>query len=68
MTVDITMRDQLAPIRVQGTFTELVNTLNIAAASGKQYVILTEHDGNNIALDSRAITIARDTDNTFMGA
>ena len=62
MAVELTLSGALDTVLIDGNFAAYVNDLNIAAASGKQYLIATEFKGGNIALDTRKILIARDRD------
>lgn len=67
MTLQIEMRGKLDPINVPGNFQHFVDQLNLAAAKGMQYVILEDHDGNNIALNQQNILTAREFDDDAVG-
>lgn len=63
MTLEITSRNTLDPTVVAGEFASFVDSLNIAAASGKQFVIAAEVRGDeetHVALETRNITRVRD--------
>jgi hypothetical protein len=60
-TLTIRVRDSFEPIMVEADFVAFINDLNIAAATGKQYVIATEANtgGQPVALETRNITAIR---------
>lgn len=58
--IEITSRDTLDPTIVEADMATLVNDLNIAAAAGKQFVILQEHGAGAVALETRNITRMRE--------
>lgn len=63
MTLEVTSRETLEPTLVAGKFEDFVTDLNIAAASGKVFVIATElRNGSerHVALETRNITRIRD--------
>jgi ABC-type microcin C transport system duplicated ATPase subunit YejF len=66
--LEITSRDTLDPTIMEGDLAELVNDLNLAAAKGKQFVVVTEKGSGNTALETRNITRIRekDGDNAFV--
>lgn len=66
--LEITSRDTLDPTIVESDLVQLVNDLNVAASGGKQFVIVTEKDSGNTALETRNITRIRekDGDNAFV--
>lgn len=67
--VQITVRDVIDPIEIEGNFVEFINDLNIAAAQGKQFVICRESTGGNIAFETRNIVMMRDPedDGAYIG-
>lgn len=71
--IDVTSRGILDTTRLAGSFDEFIANLNIAAASGKQFVIATEanEDGNdaNVALNTQLIARIRpvDVEDAFVG-
>lgn len=69
MTVEITVRDVVDPVQIEGDFAGFIADLNIAAASGKQFVICKELGGGPVAFETRNITIMRDAedDSSFIG-
>lgn len=63
MTVEVSLKSTLDPSYVVGDFTTFISDLNVAAASGKQYVIATEQrdgDTNLVAFETRNITRIRE--------
>lgn len=74
MTLEITSRETLDTTTVEGDFASFINDLNVAAASGKQFVVATEirPDGQTcpVGLETRNITRIRDLtdmDDAFVG-
>jgi hypothetical protein len=59
MTVALTIQDSFNRVMVNGDFAAFIGELNLAAASGKQYVICTEINGNPVALDRHSIRAVR---------
>lgn len=72
MTCEISVKSAMEATRIVGDFAQFVNDLNIAAASGKQFIICTEEhaDGTTapVAFDTRNITRIREiqVDNAFL--
>jgi len=60
---EISLRDTLEPVVIVGDFQEIVTTLNIAAANGKQYAMFQEqrYDGDisPVAFERQNITVVR---------
>lgn len=60
---EVSLRDTLSPVTLVGDFQEIVTTLNIAAANGKQYAMFQERrdDGTiaPVAFERQNITIVR---------
>jgi hypothetical protein len=72
--VEIFLKSTLDTTYLVGDFVGFIHDLNIAAASGKQYVIATEQraDGstNSVAFETTSITKIRDAedvDRAFIG-
>lgn len=59
-TLEITSRDTLDPTLVEGEFLDLVNNLNIAAATGKQFLLVDEKGSGNTAIEIKNITRIRE--------
>jgi hypothetical protein len=72
MTIEISVKSSMDPTVIAGDFAQFINDLNIAAASGKQFVIAHEQrpDGTKtpVAFDTRNITRIREleTDDAFL--
>lgn len=66
MTCEISVMHAMDPTIIEGNFSQFINDLNIAAASGKQFVICTERlpDGETapVAFDTRNITRIREVE------
>ncbi len=64
MTVEITHANTIEPTYIAGDFGAFVNEMQLAAAAGKRFVILTERrpDGSTgaVALDTGNMTRMRD--------
>lgn len=60
MPVEIWFRDSLQTEILEGNITQLVNDLNVAAANGKQFAILTDAHGKGVMVETRNIIKARD--------
>lgn len=64
--VEITSRGVLDPTQITEDFSQFVDNLNIAAASGKQFVIATENrdegDPEPVALNTQLIARIRPVD------
>lgn len=56
MVVVVWSRNSLEPRRIQGDLISLVNDMNIAAASGKQFVVVQKEDGAPVAIQTQNIT------------
>lgn len=67
MSVEVTSQNTLDPTICEGNFLSLINDLNLAAATGKQFVILQELNGGPVALETRAITRIRELQDAFIG-
>lgn len=72
MPVSIYSRDMLEPLIVEGDLVTVVNNLNVAAANGKQFAIMTEegYDENGCAIEIRNITRMREqkgAEDAFIG-
>jgi hypothetical protein len=70
--LEITSRDTLDETLIEGDFHSFINDLNIAAASGKQFVIAAEvrEDGSEpVAFETRNITRIRvsEAERAFVG-
>lgn len=71
--IDVTSRGVLDTTRLAGSFDEFIANLNIAAASGKRFVIATEavDDGDNgpVALNTDLIARVRpvEVEDAFVG-
>lgn len=50
MTVQIEMRGRLDPVIIEGDMAETLNSFNLAAAKGAQFIILTQENGRGIAI------------------
>jgi hypothetical protein len=69
MTVEITSRDTLETTMVRGDLIEVVHNMNLAAATGKQFVVCEDVSGGAVALETRNITRMREIaedDNSFL--
>jgi hypothetical protein len=68
MTVEITSKGTLDPTIVKGDHLALLNELNLAAAQGKQFVLLEEeggpYGGGPVILETRNITRVRTMEGT----
>lgn len=53
--IAITMRGALEPIIVRDEFDKAVYDMNLAAASGREFVLTTQEDGRNLAVALRNI-------------
>lgn len=62
MSVEIWFRDGLNTEIVNGDLLTLVNSLNVAAASGKQYALLQDRNGSNLMVETNNIIKAREYD------
>lgn len=60
MTIAIRMRGDISEIVVPATFQQFVAELNVAGATGKQYVIMTDTDEHSIALNTQNILTVRE--------
>jgi hypothetical protein len=71
--IEVTSRGVLETTRLQGSFDEFVSNLNIAAASGKQFVLATEArrdaEDDRVALNTQLIAVARpvEVEDAFVG-
>ncbi len=72
--IEVTSRGVLETTRLAGSFDEFVSNLNIAAASGKQFVLATEvrrddADDDRVALNTELIAVARpvEVEDAFVG-
>lgn len=60
MPSDITMRGLLEPVRIEEGFVEAIQTLNMASAQGKEFVVATsDEDGEHIAMSARNILLVK---------
>jgi hypothetical protein len=58
LVLQIRMRGDIDALVANGTFDNFVNSVNLAAAAGRQYVILEDLNGNPMALNqSNILTI-----------
>lgn len=62
MTVIVTMRGLLEPVEVENDFVGMANDLNIAAASGKAFVVARSPEGENMALQAGEILVIKEKD------
>ena len=64
--LEITSKGLLDPTTIVGGFDEAINSLNIAAASGKQFAVFTEHVPNGedhyVGLNTQLIARIRPVD------
>lgn len=60
MTVAIRMKGDIDEMRVPATFQVFVAELNVAGATGKQYVIMSDMNGNSLAVNTQNILTARE--------
>ena len=60
MPVEIWFRDSLQTEILEGNLLQLVNDLNVAAANGKQFAILSDANGDGIMVETRNIIKARE--------
>lgn len=60
--VQVKFKNELEYVEVEGDLLELVNSLNIAAANGKQFTVVQEHGGGPLAVDMRNINFMREAD------
>ncbi len=68
MTLEITVRDLLEPIKIEAEMIGFINDMNIAAASGKHFVIAQEKDRGPVAFETRNVTVIRDIEeDAFLG-
>lgn len=69
--IEVTSRGVLDTTTLAGSFPDFVNSLNIAAASGKQFVLareVTEEGEDDVALNTELIAVARPVDaDAFVG-
>lgn len=69
--IEITSTGTLDPTIVEADMAALVYDLNIAAASGKQFIIMQEHGAGAVALETRNITRMREIEgdaDAFIGS
>jgi hypothetical protein len=59
VTIAIRMKGDINEILVPATFQQFVAELNVAGATGKQYVIMNDTDENPIALNTQNILTVR---------
>lgn len=68
MSLFIRMRGDIDAERVPGEFDAFVNSLNLAAAKGMEYVILEDENGNPMAFNQKNIlTVKQRTDDSDAG-
>lgn len=67
MSVEISSRDTLDPIVVEGEFLDVVNSINTAAANGRSLGVFEEEDGTPVAVFIQNVTRLRGRDNAFVG-
>jgi hypothetical protein len=67
MTVVIFMRGALEPVEIEDSFVETLNSLNNAAAGGKQFVGTKTSDGDNVLLNVEEVLHATEKEETIFG-
>lgn len=70
MSCEVQLRDALQSVHVVGNFGDFVNNLNIAVASGKQFIVMEEIGAGPVAFETRNITLVRESEedlNAFIG-
>lgn len=62
MSVVVEMKGKLEPIKLDGSFMDVVNSLNLSAATGKALILgRLDETGENIALQmSNILTVTED--------
>lgn len=60
MPIAIRMKGDIDEIRVPATFQQFVAELNVAGATGKQYVIMADMDGHALALNTQNMLTVRE--------
>lgn len=70
--LEVTSRGTIDPTTIVGGFDDAINSLNIAAASGKQFAVFTEHVPNGedryVGLNTQLIARIRpvEADDAFL--
>jgi hypothetical protein len=68
LTVIVEMKGKLEPIKLDGTFMDVVNSLNLSAATGKALILGRLDDtGENIALQMSNILTVTENDGEETG-
>lgn len=68
MTVIVEMKGKLEPIKLDGSFLDVVNSLNLSAATGKALILGRLDDtGENIALQMSNILTVTENDGEETG-
>ncbi len=61
MTVFITMKGLLEPIKLEESFMDTMNSMNMAAVQGKEFVATRTDNGDNILIAMRnVLTVIED--------
>ncbi len=60
MSIALVLSDTFETVRIEGDLKTLLGELNLAAASGKQYVISRDLNGESVLIDRNAIKMARE--------
>lgn len=62
MAVKIDMRGSLTPYYMTGDFAATINSMQLAAASGKEFLVFESIDGSHIAVASHNILAIKEVD------
>jgi hypothetical protein len=62
MTVAVTMRGMLEPVLIEEGFIEATHALNMANAQGKEFILATTPEGDNIGMSMRNILFIKEID------
>lgn len=69
MMLTIDLRGGMAPVELDQDFTDMVNDLNVAAASGKLLVLAKRTNGSPVAIAiPNILTITEEDDSAFLGS
>jgi FAD/FMN-containing dehydrogenase len=69
MLIEVTSRNAIEPTFIEGSLADLLNQLNMAAASNHHFVLMAQPGGKNVLLETRNITRVREIDDldAFIG-
>lgn len=67
MALHVRMRGDIDALEVSGNFNQFVDSVNLAAAAGRQYVILEDLHGNPMALNQSNILTVQEVEDVGGG-